>query len=89
MYTGVANTYGAPARRTTVAGASPATYTNTNTVPERIILSGGTVTLVEAQADLVNFDVLGVVAGWFLLNPGESLRITWAASAPTLIICPF
>lgn len=89
MYEGMKNTYGTPTRRTQAAGASPYTYTNTNTIPERVIVNNGTVSLIEGQCDGVNFDSLGLTGGWWLLNPGESIRVSWAIIQPTLVICPF
>lgn len=89
MYTGLPNTYAAPPRRTQAAGASPYTFTNNDSVPVRVVVNNGTVSLIEGQCDGVNFDNLGITGGWWLLNPGESIRVSWAILQPTLVICPF
>lgn len=90
MYQGLVNPSSSPARRARSAGASPYTYTNDSAIPERIIITAGTITLIEVQCDGATFDTIATLTGgWFLLNPGEAIRITWAVITPVLSICPF
>ena len=58
-------------------GASPWTYTNSNNVPVTLYVSGGTVTSIAQYG--VN---LGLVAGAFPLEVGQSVTVTYTA-APT------
>jgi len=89
MYDGLKNPTSTPPRRTIAAGASPWTYTNTSTLPERVVVNNGTVSAIKCMCDGSTLDSLGLTAGWFLLNPGESIEITWAILQPTLVVCPF
>lgn len=90
MYAGLVNSTNSQARTTRTAGASPYTYTNGSKIPERVIITAGTISLVEVQCDGANFDAVSLLTGgWFLLNPGEAIRITWAVVTPLLSICPF
>lgn len=67
--------------------ASPFTYTNSTLFPMQVLVSVGTVTLIEFTRDGVTFDSAGVIAGVFRLNPGDRLRVTYAV-APTMIAYP-
>ena len=89
MYVGLPNTYAAPTRWTVAAGTSPWTYTNSESLPLRATVNNGTVSLIEISCDGATFDSLGLLAGMSLLNPGDRIRITWAAVQPTLVLNPF
>ena len=61
-------------------GASPWTYTNSNNVPVTLYVSGGTVT------EIAQYGVsLGLVAGAFPLEVGQSVTVTYTA-APTVAL---
>lgn len=64
-------------------GASPYTYQNLDGYSERVIVRGGTVSLVEISADGTNFEDVGVVAGAFLLEPAGKVKVTYSV-APTM-----
>lgn len=52
-----------------------------------LLVSIGTVTLIEFSRDGTVFDVVGLIAGQFHLNPGDWLRITHIV-APTVVCYP-
>jgi len=64
-------------------GASPYSYQNLDGYSERVIVRGGTVSLIELAADNTNFEDTGVTAGAFLVEPGATLKVTYS-SAPTM-----
>lgn len=61
-----------------------------NILPTRImvLVSLGTVSLIEFCRDGVTFDAVGLIAGQFFLNSGDWLRITYIV-APTVVYYPF
>jgi len=65
-------------------GASPYTFTNDTGYAADMIISIGTVTLVEFGRAGV-FTNTGVVAGMFRLSPFDSIRVTYAV-APTMTL---
>ena len=78
METGSASTPPIGGTKTTIAlGASPAIYQNTGTKTENVIISGGTVTVVEISRDGTTYDIVGVLAGAFLLAPLDRIRVTY------------
>lgn len=74
-------------RFTATPGASPYTFQNTGFQTEIVIVQGGTVTTIEFSRDGTQFDICGILAGLFLLCPGDRLRVTYLV-APTLTIYP-
>lgn len=81
LFTGLAPAAEVP----TVPGVSPWTYV----APVRgfLIVSGGTVSLVQFSRDGVNFYSYGVVAGPMPLNGADLIRITYTVP-PTLTFVP-
>ena len=73
----------------TAPGGSPWVYINTHSLSVRVIPTNNTLTLIEMQTDGVTWDTLGLITGWFLLNPGDAIRLTWVVGTPHLIIQPF
>jgi hypothetical protein len=71
------------AAATITVGASPFVYQNLDGYAERVIVRGGTVSLIEVSVDGTNYDSVGVVAGSFLLQNAEYIRVTYTA-APTM-----
>lgn len=63
--------------------ASPMTITNTFNTNIDIVVSGGTVSLIEFSRDGISWIVCGLIAGMFGLNPNDKLRVSYAV-APTL-----
>jgi hypothetical protein len=68
-------------------GTSPWPYQATQGYRESIIVSGGTVSLIEFSRDGATWFGLGETAGMFVLDPGDRLRITHTA-APTVTRIP-
>lgn len=66
---------------------SPAPIQNTTANRLAVVISGGTVSLIEFSRDGVTFDTVGAVAGQFLLNPGDMLQVTYQI-APTAASYP-
>lgn len=66
-------------------GISP--YTYSAPVRGSLIVNGGTVTVVAFSRDGVTFYTTGAIAGMFLLNAADQLKITYAV-APTLTFVP-
>lgn len=64
-------------------GASPYSYQNTSTGTQTVLVSGGTVTLIEYTRDNATFYSVGMLGGAFDLNPLDRLRVTYAV-APTM-----
>jgi len=67
---------------------SPFTFQNTDTFPIEVLVSVGTVTTIEFSRDGVTFDLIGLLAGQFRLNPGDRLRVTYVV-IPTMVYYPF
>jgi len=65
--------------------ASP--YVFENSFPGSLIVTGGTVTMVEISRDGSTFYNLSMLAGEFFLCPGDQLRITYIL-APTIVWFP-
>jgi hypothetical protein len=63
--------------------ASPYSYQNTSNGVQSVIVSGGTVSLIEYTRDNATFFTVGVIAGAFDLNPLDRLRVTYAV-LPTM-----
>jgi hypothetical protein len=68
-------------------GTSPWVYQATQGYRETLIVSGGTVSLIEFSRDGATWFGLGETAGMFVLDPGDRLRITHTA-APTVTRIP-
>lgn len=66
-------------------GASP--YTYSAAVRGSVIVSGGTVSAIAFSRDGVTFYNVGQVAGMFLLNAADQLRITYTV-VPTVTFVP-
>lgn len=75
------------ARTTVSPSASPFNYRNQSNQRQAIVVSGGTVTLIEVSRDGVAFDPVGTIAGNCVLNPQDRLRVTYVL-APTVAIYP-
>ena len=69
------------------AGASPYAYKNNSGTRQNIIFTGGTVTLVEYSRNGITWFSSGLIAGTVLLNPGDSLRVTYTV-APIITAVP-
>jgi len=66
-------------------GASP--YIYSPDVKGFVILTGGTVSLVEFSRDGTNFYDYGTTQGQFLLNGADQLRVTYTG-APDMVFVP-
>jgi hypothetical protein len=62
--------------------ASPFTYTNASTGLQQVVVSGGTVSLVQIQRAATPISV-GLLAGSFILAPGDQAVVTYTV-APTM-----
>lgn len=78
--------YGGP-RSTVTASGSPFVYQNASPRREKVIVSGGTVTQIELSRDGAVFDSIGTLSGHCILNPKDTLRVTYLL-APTIAIYP-
>lgn len=67
-------------------GASPAVYTATQ--GGSIIVSGGTVSLIEFSRDEVTWVTTGLTAGMFHLSDGDSLRVTYSVKPGVTFVPP-
>ena len=74
-------------RNTLALNSSPTSVQNTSATRLMFFISIGTVTSIEFSRDNATFDLIGLLAGSFILNPGDWLRITYAV-APTVIYYP-
>ena len=68
-------------------GGSPFTYQNATNFPMMVVVSAGTVTVIEFSRDGTTFDTLGLISGMYRMNPGDRLRVTYAV-APTMAYYP-
>lgn len=62
---------------------SPFVFTNPQSVRCILWITGGTVTAVSRSSDLLGVLNLGILGGEFLVNPGDSVTITYLL-APTV-----
>ncbi len=69
----------------TAPAASP--YTFTAAVKGFMLITGGTVSLVEFSRDGVTFYSYGTTSGQFTLNSADRLRVTYTV-APTMTFVP-
>lgn len=56
---------------------SPFTYINNTGQHLLVTISGGTVTTIDISRDGVVFDLLGLLAGPYVLAPGDRLRVVY------------
>lgn len=71
-----------------VVGASAYVYTNNTGYSQLLLVSGGTVTLIEHSRNGTDYFAIGtLIGGEFILTPGEKLRITYAV-VPTVTVFP-
>lgn len=63
--------------------ASPFTYQNGDLLPQDVIVSGGTVSVIAWSLDNVTFFTTGLTAGRFHLESGEFLKVTYSV-LPTM-----
>lgn len=68
---------------------SPYTYQNSNSTPQEVFISTGTVSVIEFSRDGITWDSCGLLGGQFRLNPADSIRVTYVIVAPTMIAYPF
>ena len=81
------NTMGTGPRNTVSLGSSPCKFQNTSSTRMSFISTGGTVTTIEISKDDVTYDVVGILAGQFILSPGDWMKITYVV-APTVTYSP-
>ena len=62
-------------------------YQNATGFPLDVIVSGGTVTLIELSRDGATWYTIGLIAGLILLSPSDRVRVTYTV-APTMIGVP-
>jgi len=62
---------------------SPFTWVNTVGVSVQVIVSGGTVTIINLRPQNATDVLVGLVAGTALLRPGDAIKVTYAV-APTM-----
>lgn len=74
-------------RITITPTGSPFVYRNGSTQRQEVVISGGTITIIDISRDGVVFDSLGLLAGAVLLNPGDRVRITYVL-APSISAYP-
>lgn len=75
-------------RMALVFNGSPTAFQNGNATRIMVLLSGGTLSLIEFSRDNVTFDAIGgLLSGAFYLNPGDWLRITYIV-APSGVYYP-
>lgn len=67
---------------------SPFIFQNNESIPIEVFISVGTVTTIEFSRDGITFDLIGLLAGQFRLNPGDRLRVTYVV-LPTMVYYPF
>lgn len=73
---------------TITVGGSPFTWTNPESCPVQLFISGGTVTVIEmSPTPGLNFMTLGLLGGAFRLNPGDQARVSYIL-APTMKYTP-
>ncbi len=70
---------------------SPYTYANSTQGIQSVQVSGGAVSLIElldksGTATTIGSSSLGLLSGTFILQPGYSIRVTWAVTKPTIIV---
>lgn len=84
----VSDGHGLPSSQPSV-GASPYVYSNGASYSVLLVITGGTVTLVERSRNLgVDYFAVGaLVSGEFIVPPGDKVRITYAV-APTVTVFP-
>jgi hypothetical protein len=68
------------------AGASPFTWTNALGVRVLIVVSGGIVTAISITRLGISTS-LGLTSGSFILDPGDSITVTYTA-APSMVGIP-
>jgi hypothetical protein len=78
---------GQPAAASVTPGASPYTYLNALGYPKELIVSGGTVSLIEVQGGSGAFFTTGLTSGVFIVRPGHRVRITYSV-VPTVVEVP-
>lgn len=74
----------APNRLPLAVGTSPYDLFNTTYDPVTFVIAGGTVSAITYSRDGSTFDATGETAGFFVVQPGDRLRITYTV-APTVI----
>lgn len=74
-------------RATISPTGSPFTYQNNTSQHQLVTISGGTVTTIEISRDGLVFDLLGLLAGPYVVRPGDRLRIAYLL-APTMTAYP-
>lgn len=67
--------------------ASPFIYTNSTAYEASVVVTGGTVSLIEFSRDGVTYYPVGTVAGMFTLSASDKLRVTYIV-APTMTHIP-
>jgi type 1 fimbria pilin len=81
------NAMGSGARTSVVLGASPCSLVNQCATRVAVTVSAGTVSALDLSLDGATFDAAGLLGGQVILNPGGTLRITYAV-APTVVFWP-
>lgn len=72
-----------PATAAITPGASPYTYQNQDGYTQNVFVQGGTVSKIEWSQDNTVFVDTGVIAGRFVLEGGEYLKVTYSV-VPTM-----
>lgn len=72
---------------TLVSGSSPFTYTSQSGKSEMVIVGAGTVSQIDFIRNAVTTTLTSVIAGTFMLNNGDALKVTYAV-APTINVIP-
>lgn len=67
-----------PNRVAVQIGTSPYDVINTGYSPITLVVSGGTVSAISYSRNGTTFDATGQIAGVFVVNPGDRIRITYS-----------
>lgn len=73
--------------QTISVGASPFVYQNTNNYSVDVIISGGSVSLIEFSRDGTSWYDVGFTSGIVRLSPGDRIRVTYT-NAPNMVAIP-
>lgn len=80
----------APFRAAPAYPGNNVAYTNTANYPVQLVISGGTITLIEFSRDGgTTYDSLGETAGAWMMLPGDKIRCQSSVNPTKFVVLPF
>lgn len=79
---------GQPTGQLSALSVGPSPFSYVAPVGGSVLISGGSTTQIQLSRDGMNFYVTGVTSGVIPVSQGDTLKVTFPTSVPTMVMVP-